>query len=111
VKHLSEWLLTKTDADIATRYRELGACRAKQDVALDHVCWSVFLTKKQLWDFLQRQGFMRNPMEIYGEMELLWLLEQFFDRAVCYTVAGYSKLQSTLSALSDRNEKESGWWL
>jgi hypothetical protein len=34
-----------------------------------------------LWEFLQRQGFMNSPVELYGEMELLRLLDQFFDRA------------------------------
>jgi hypothetical protein len=27
---------------------------------------------------------MGSPIEIYGEMELLPLLDQFFDRALCF---------------------------
>jgi hypothetical protein len=30
---------------------------------------------------------MGSPIEIYGEMELLRLLDQFFDRALCFATA------------------------
>jgi hypothetical protein len=32
------------------------------------------MTKERLWEFLERQGFRRGPVELYGEMELLCLL-------------------------------------
>lgn len=91
VRNLSEWLLSKSDSDVARRYREIGALRASQNVSLTHVCWGLVLTKEHIWDFLQREGFMRGPLEIYGEMELLRLLDQFFDRAICYCAEGYEK--------------------
>lgn len=91
LNHLSEWLLTKTTADIEQRYREIGARRAAQGVSLSDYCWAMVLTKEHLWDFLQRQGFLRSPVEIYGEMELLRLLDQFFDRALCYATEGYER--------------------
>jgi hypothetical protein len=42
-----------------------------------------------VWEFLQQQGFLRGPVEIYGELELLRLLDQFFDRALCFGTEGY----------------------
>jgi hypothetical protein len=89
--HLGEWLLTKTGSDIETRYRDLGARRAAQGVSLVDFCWAIVLTKEHLWDFLQGQGFLRSPLEIYGELELLRLLDQFFDRALCYATEGYEQ--------------------
>ena len=47
-------------------------------------CWAIVLTKEHLWEFLQEQVFTTSPVELYGEMELLRLLDQFFDRALCY---------------------------
>jgi hypothetical protein len=47
------------------------------------------VTKEHLWEFLQRQGSKRGPVEIYGEMELLRLLDRFFDRALCFATEGY----------------------
>jgi len=91
LRNLSDWLLSKSDADVERRYREIGALRASQNVSLSHVCWGIFLTKEHVWNFLQREGFLRGPLEIFGEMELLRLLDQFFDRAICYCVEGYEK--------------------
>jgi hypothetical protein len=89
--HLSEWLLTKTAYDIERRYLELAERRASQGVALSDFCWAIVLTKEHLWEFLERQGFRRGPVEIYGEMELLHLLDQFFDRALCFATEGYEQ--------------------
>jgi hypothetical protein len=35
--NLSDWLLSKSDADVERRYREIGALRASQNVSLPHV--------------------------------------------------------------------------
>lgn len=83
--------MTKTDNDIETRYYDLGSRRAGQNVALADVCWAMTLTKEYLWDFLQKQASVRTPVDLYGEMELLWLMNQFFDRAICYVVEGYEQ--------------------
>jgi hypothetical protein len=91
LRHLSEWLLTKTGHDIEQRYFEIGERRASQGVSLSDFCWAITMTKEHLWEFLQRQGFMRGPIDIYGEMELLRLLDQFFDRALCFATEGYEQ--------------------
>ena len=97
--HLSEWLITKTGHDIERRYVEIGERRASQGVALSDFCWAIVMTKEHLWEFLQRQGFLRGPLEIYGEMELLRLLDQFFDRALCFATEGYEQyLQRQVSS-------------
>jgi hypothetical protein len=88
-QHLSEWLLTKTGADIEQRFFEIGQRRAQQGVSVSDYCWGIVVTKEHLWEFLQHQGFLRGPVEIYGEMELLRLLDQFFDRALCFGTEGY----------------------
>ena len=91
LRHLSEWLLTKTGHDIQQRYFEIGERRASQGVALSDFCWAIVVTKEHLWEFLQRQDSMRGPVEIYGEMELLRLLDQFFDRALYFATEGYEQ--------------------
>jgi hypothetical protein len=91
LRHLSEWLLTKTGHDIEQRYLEIGERRASQGVALPDFCWAIVMTKEHLWEFLQSEGLIRGPVEIYGEMELLRLLDQFFDRALCFAAEGYEQ--------------------
>jgi len=108
LQHLSEWLLTKTGHDIEQRYFEIGERRASQGVALSDFCWAIVMTKEHLWEFLQREGLIRGPVEIYGEMELLRLLEQFFDRALCFAAEGYEQYiqqQVTGSAGSSPTER------
>lgn len=94
LRHLSEWLLQKKERDIEIRYREIGARRAAQQVALSDYCWAIVLTKEHIWEFLQRQGFLQSPLEIYGELELLRLLDQFFDRAMYYVTEGYEHAEA-----------------
>ena len=62
LRHLSEWLLTKTGHDIEQRYFEIGERRASQGVALSDFCWSIVLIKEHLWAFLQRQGSRHGPV-------------------------------------------------
>ena len=89
--HLSEWLLTRPEIDIESRYITIGARRASQGVSLADFNWALVMTKEYLWEFLQRQGFLQSPLEIYGEMELLRLLDQFFDHALCYASEGFEQ--------------------
>jgi hypothetical protein len=94
LRHLGEWLLQKKDSDIESRYREIGARRAAQNVSLSDYCWAIVLTKEHIWEFLQRQGFLQSPLEIYGELELLRFLDQFFDRAMYYVTEGYEHAEA-----------------
>lgn len=105
LQHLDEWLLTKTGQDIEQHYRSIGERRAAQGVAPSDFCWGVILTKEHLWEFLQQQGFMRGPVEIYGELELLRLLDQFFDRALCFATEGYEQyMRSGRDTMPDESE-------
>jgi hypothetical protein len=94
LRHLGEWLVYTKEKDIETRYREIGARRAAQQVSLSDYCWAIVLTKEHIWEFLQRQGFLQGPLEIYGELELLRLLDQFFDRALYYVTEGYEHAEA-----------------
>src|SRR5581483_8848890 len=86
--HLGEWLLSKSDSEIERRYVEIGARRAAQDVPLSQVIWTITLTKENLWEFLKRESVLERPTEVFGELEMLQLLEQFFDRAVYFAAVG-----------------------
>jgi hypothetical protein len=97
-RNLSDWLLTKTESDVELRYTAIGARRAGQGVALPQLVWAILLSKEHLWAFLQREGLVTGPVELFGELELLQLLDQFFDRAVYYVVAGYSEMAQRKAA-------------
>ena len=90
-RHLGEWLLGKNEMDIEQRYLEIGARRARQRVPLSEVIQAIVLTKENLWEFLKSEAVMDRAVEIMGELELLQMLEMFFDRAIYYSVLGYEE--------------------
>lgn len=90
-RNLSDWLVDKTEAEVERRYTELGEARAQQGVAYSHFVWAITATKEYLRAFVQREGLSDNAMELHGELELLHLLGQFFDRALYYAAVGYER--------------------
>jgi hypothetical protein len=89
--HLGQWLLGRTEADIQNRYQAIGARRAAQRVPLSQVIWCIALVKENLWEYLRRDGSEEQITEIFGEIQILQLLEQFFDRAMYFSVVGYEQ--------------------
>jgi hypothetical protein len=89
-QHLGEWLLGRREADIERRYREIGARRYQQGVPLSELLWAVVLTKENMWDFL-KDIILESQEEVYGELEVLELIGQFFDRAICSATMGYEQ--------------------
>lgn len=90
-RNLSDWLMYKTDAEVERRYTELGELRATQGVAHSHFIWAITATKEHLRAFIQREGLSESAMDLHGELELLHLLDQFFDRALYYAAVGYER--------------------
>jgi hypothetical protein len=90
-RHLGEWLLGENQAKIEQRYREIGAQRAMQNVPLAEVILAIVLTKENLWEFLKSEAAAERAMEIMGELELLQMLERFFDHALYYAAVGYQE--------------------
>jgi hypothetical protein len=90
-RHLGDWLLGKTEFDIEARYLEIGARRAQQQVPLSQLTMTIILTKENLWEFLKKESVLDRPVEVFGELELLQLLEQFFDHAIYYAAVGHER--------------------
>lgn len=93
-RHLGEWLLGKTEGEIERRYLEIGAERAQQGVPASQLVWMICLVRENLWDYLQKHAELDKPAEIFGEMELLELLDQFFNRAIYYATLGHERAMS-----------------
>jgi len=90
-RHLGDWLISKSERDIEERYSEIGTRRATQAVPLSQLSWTIVLTKENLWEYLKKETVMERPTEVFGELEMLQLLDQFFDRAIFYAAVGYEK--------------------
>ena len=91
-RHLGDWLLGKSEFDIEKRYTEIGTRRAQQHVPLSGLTWAIILTKENLWEFLKKESVLDRPAEVFGELEMLQLLDAFFDRALYYAAIGYEQV-------------------
>ena len=90
-RHLGDWLIARDEFDLAQRYEKIGARRASQNVPFSQVAWAIVLTKDNLWEFLKPHSEMERPVEALGELEMLQLLDHFFDRAIYFAAVGYEK--------------------
>ena len=97
-RNLSDWLLSKTEHDIEKVYKALGARRASEGISIAALTWAILLTKEHLWSFLEWEGVHGGLHNVFGELELLRLLDQFFDRAVYYAIEGYEAAMSSRAA-------------
>jgi hypothetical protein len=99
-RNLGEWLLGKGELEIERRYREIGQRRAMQGVPLSQLVWAIALTKENLIEFLQRESLELKPLEMMGELEVMQLLEQFFDRATYYAAIGHEQARAPRTAVA-----------
>jgi len=88
-RNLGDWLVSKTESEIEERYLGLGVRRARQGVSFSQFMWAVTLTKEYLWEYLEKEGMLEEPLELLGEIELVHNLERFFDRAIYFAAVGY----------------------
>jgi hypothetical protein len=89
--NLGEWLMSKTEADVEIRYRDLGRRRSAQEVPLSQFISSMLMTKEQLWAFLRRESISDGALQLYGELEFLHTLANFYDRSIYYAAQGYEE--------------------
>ena len=100
-RNLSDWLLYKTEHDLERVYTEIGVRRCQQGVSLSHLLYAITATKEELWRFLQDEGVVTKPVELFAEMELFRLLDQFFDKALYYVASGYESVRSAKAVAAD----------
>lgn len=92
-RNLGDWLLNKTETDVEYRFTQLGARRAEQSIPIADFVWAIVITKENLWRFLQMQGGVDRIVELFGELELMQLIDQFFDRSLYYAMLGYARAE------------------
>ena len=89
--NLGKWLGSKTEEAIEEAYTRLGRLRVKEGIPLEEVVYAQTLIKHHLRDFVRGSGLGDSALDLYQEEELHLLVEQFFDKAIYYTVKGYGE--------------------
>jgi len=86
---LTAWLATETESSIEERYVALGMRRAQQSVPFSDLFWAVCIANEYLWEYMQQECLLEEPVEFWGGVQLLRSLNQFFDRALYFASIGY----------------------
>ena len=58
---------------------------------LCQVAWVLVISHNHLCRFLQQVSFVDNIFELFGELEVQQMLNQFVDRAIYYSILGYEE--------------------
>jgi hypothetical protein len=93
--NLGQWLLTKTEEEVERRYSMIGERRAEEGIPVSQLVWCIVLVKENLWDYLRENEDIQNTSQIFGELELIQLVDQFFDRALYYAVRGHERARES----------------
>jgi hypothetical protein len=89
--NLGEWLLKKTEKDIEAHFVSIAKRRTADGIRLQQFVWALVLSRNHLYRFLLGTAFADSIFELYSELELQQLLNQFFERAIYYSVAAYEE--------------------
>lgn len=90
-RDLSDWLLHKTESELEERYVVLGMKRATQGVPYTDLLWAVTTTKEYLWEFMLAEGLFEEPIDLFGEIDLLYSMDRFFNRILYFAAMGYER--------------------
>ncbi len=90
-RDLTDWLAGETTPVIEFRYSDLGIELANQGVPFSNVFWAVCIAREYLWEYMQQECLLEEPVEFWGGVMLLHSLNQFFDRVLYFTLVGYQK--------------------
>jgi hypothetical protein len=88
---LTDWLAIENDAPVESRYVALGIQRAHQGVLFSQVFWAACMAREYLWEHMQQECLLEDPVEFWGGVMLLRSLNQFFDRVLYFSLLGYQK--------------------
>jgi hypothetical protein len=90
-RDLTTWLATESDSGIEQRYVVLGLLRAQQGVPFSNLFWAVCIAQEYLWQYMQQETLLEEPVEFWGGVILLSSMTQFFNRVVYFALQGYEQ--------------------
>jgi hypothetical protein len=100
---LMAWLEGEIDANIEQRYITRGLRRAQQGVPFSQIFWAICIAREYLWEHIQQECLLEEPVEFWGGVMLLRSLNQFFDRVLYSALIGYQGASKTQYASAPRS--------
>ena len=69
----------------------LGLLRAQQGIPFSNLFWAVCIAHEYLWQYMQDECLLEEPVEFWGGVILLRSMTQFFDRVLYFVLRGYEQ--------------------
>jgi len=105
--NLGKWLEEESEGLVEEEYFRLGKQRCEERIPLSEVIWALLLTRRNLWQFIELQGW-DTVSDLRRTLDLEILVVRFFDRAIFHVVSGYESVGGGPKA--QRRPKETPFW-
>jgi len=105
--NLGKWLEAASEGLLEEEYFRLGKLRCQERVPLSQVIWALLLIRRNLWEFIELQGW-DTVSDLQRTLDLEILVVRFFDRAILHTVSGYESVGGGPQA--HRHSEETPFW-
>jgi len=86
--NLGKWLGDTSEGLVEEEYFRLGKLRCGEGIPLSQVVIALLQTRRNLWHFVQLQGW-DTVFDLRQQLDLELLVVRFFDRAILHAVRGY----------------------
>ncbi|NNM05878.1 MAG: hypothetical protein HKO65_12380, partial [Gemmatimonadetes bacterium] len=77
-----------SEAHVEEEYYRIGQLRFEEGIPPSHVVMALLLTRRNLWRFVESQGW-DTIFDLRQQLDLELLVVRFFDRAIHHAVRGY----------------------
>jgi hypothetical protein len=96
-RHLGAWLMEKPEGEIERFFSYKAIRRADQGIPLSDLVWALMITKENLFRYIQANIEVQHAYELFGELEIIQAIDQFFDRAIYFVTVAYEKARGKVA--------------
>ena len=90
--HLGKWIAWETSREeVAEQYIAHGTQRRRQKFDLAEVVQALILMRVHLWRKVLSEGLLDTAYELNQAIELNIQVVRYFDRAIYFTIVGFTK--------------------
>ena len=89
--NLEDWLEEESEGLVKEEYFRIGKLRCQERIPLSQLIWGLLLTRRNLWEFIELQGWETLP-DLQRTLDPEIRVVRFFDRAILHAVSGYESV-------------------
>jgi hypothetical protein len=89
--NLSKWVARGSEHEVEATYSDLGRRRYNEGIPLSQVIFALVLTKNHLFDYVKTSGLSDSALDLYLELELVQVVNQFFDKAIYHAAQAFEQ--------------------